>query len=197
MDEQATVLVVDDDAGCRELHELWLTDAYDVRTASDGTEALERVESVDVVLLDREMPALDGADVARAIEERTADPFVVMISGVEPGFEIVDLPIDEYLMKPITEDAVRGVVDRMTSRAVCQRLLREFLSLRARKATLERRKRPTELAESDEYRRLDAELEAKRVAVEELLVEIDRDWREQLLANVGEEAAVVRKLVAD
>lgn len=171
-----TVLVVDDDPACRSLHEAWLTDRYEVATATDGEEALERLEGMDVVLLDREMPGPNGPAVAEEIDERAADPFVVIVSAVEPDFDIVEMPIDEYVTKPVTGEELRSVVDTMLSRAECQDLLREFYSLASRKATLEVQKNAAELAESDEYGALTTELEETRVEVRELLAEMDGEW---------------------
>jgi len=180
-----TVLVVDDDPACRDLHSIWLDDEYEVLTAADGTAAVEQVGAADVMLLDREMPRMDGEAVARHVHDSNADCFVVMLSGVEPDFDILELPVDEYLTKPVSREAVLDVVETMVSRGVCQRMLREYFSLTARKATLELRKRPDELNDSEEYHDLIADLEAKRVALDEMLEQFDGDWRQAILAAVG------------
>lgn len=180
-----TVLVVDDDPACRDLHSLWLDDEYEVLTAADGAAAVEQVGAADVMLLDREMPRMDGEAVAEHVHESGEDCFVVMLSGVEPDFDIIDLPVDEYLTKPVSREVVLDVVETMISRGVCQRLLREYFSLTARKATLELRKRPDELNDSEEYHDLITELEAKRIALDEMLEQFDGDWRQAILAAVG------------
>lgn len=182
-----TVLVVDDDPACRDLHSIWLDDEYEVLTAADGKAAIEQVGAADVMLLDREMPRMDGEEVAHRVREDGYDCFVVMLSGVEPDFDIIDLPVDEYLTKPVSQEAVLDVVETMLSRAVCQRLLREYFSLTARKATLELRKRPDELNDSEEYDELIAELEAKRVSLDEMLERFEGDWRQAILAAIGDD----------
>lgn len=188
--DRSTVLVVDDDAACRDLHELWLSEEYRVVTADNGEEALQHVAQSDIMLVDRQMPVMDGEALARRVHEGDHQCFVVMLSGVEPDFDIVDLPVDEYLTKPVARETVLDVVDTMLTRDVCRRLLQEFFSLAARKERLERRKRPTELAESDEYRRLTADLEAKRVAVREMLEELDGEWQNALLSTVTEDGPI-------
>ena len=63
MGEPPRVLVVDDDAGIRDLLDLALADAgYAVALAEDGAAALAMVDAVapDVILLDMHLPALDG-----------------------------------------------------------------------------------------------------------------------------------------
>jgi len=182
-----TVLVVDDDPACRDLHSIWLEDEYEVLTAADGKAAIELVGQADVMLLDREMPRMDGEAVAHHVHETEQNCFVVMLSGVEPDFDILDLPVDEYLTKPVSQETVLKTVETMVSRGVCQQMLREYFSLTARKATLELRKRPDELTNSEEYHELLADREAKRVALNEMLEQFDGDWRQAILAAVGDE----------
>jgi DNA-binding response OmpR family regulator len=185
--DRDTVLVVDDDPACRDLHSIWLEDEYEVVTAAHGEAAIEKVAEADVMLLDREMPKMDGEAVAKQVHEEGLDCFVVMLSGVEPDFDILDLPVDDYLTKPVSREAVLDVVETMLSRAVCQRMLREYFSLTARKATLELRKRSDERNASDEYQDLLSELEARRIALDEMLEQFDGDWRQAILAAVDDD----------
>lgn len=189
----ATVLVVDDDPACRDLHSIWLDDEYDVLTAADGETALDHVGAADVMLLDRQMPRLDGEAVARHVRSGDHECFVVMISGVEPDFDMLDLPVDEYLTKPVSRGDVCEVVQTMVSRARCQRLLREYSSLSARKAALELRKSPATLAASPEYDQLVTQLEQKREHLDEMLAAFEDDWRQAILAAVAEDQATTRR----
>jgi putative two-component system response regulator len=103
------VLVVDDVAANRELLEGYLSDlGYDVRQARDGYEALDAVEAEepDLVLLDIQMPRLDGLAVCRALKEHSTRRLVpvvlvtalgdraTMLRGLEAG-------ADDFLTKPI------------------------------------------------------------------------------------------------
>jgi len=57
VDDPLHILIVDDEPGCRETLSLLLGTDHDVETAADGREALEELDgTVDIVLLDREMP---------------------------------------------------------------------------------------------------------------------------------------------
>ncbi|MFB6183508.1 MAG: response regulator [Haloarculaceae archaeon] len=94
--------MVDDDAACRQLHELWLADSFSVRTAGDGATALSELDgSVAVVVLDREMSGLSGADVFDRIRQAAHDPAIVVVSGLRPDGSI---DADAYLQKPIRRD---------------------------------------------------------------------------------------------
>ncbi|NLV10888.1 response regulator [Halomicrobium mukohataei] len=182
-----TVLVVDDDPACRELHSIWLDDEYEVLTAADGRAALDKVGDADVMLLDREMPQMNGAEVAQRLTERPDDCFVVMISGVEPDFDVRELIVDDYLTKPVSRETVLDVVETMLSRGACRQLLREYFSLTARKATLELRISRDALGDSDEYHDLIAELEATRTTLDDRLEQFDGHWRQAILAAVTDD----------
>lgn len=182
-----TVLVADDDQAVRELHAVWLEEAgYEVLEAPEGETTLEEATDADAVLLDREMPGPSGGDVAREIHDREDDCFVIVVSGVEPDFDIVDVPIDSYLVKPVSREEILDATRRVLSQAIPRRLLREFFSLRARKRTLERCKHANELADSDEYRRLQREIAAKRVEIEDVLDAVGEERRERIEAVLAD-----------
>ena len=82
-----SILVVDDEAGTIDVLIAVLADAGYVATgASNGQEALARLRGAlpDLVLLDLEMPVLDGAETLRALlaEPRLASLNVVLMSGI-------------------------------------------------------------------------------------------------------------------
>ena len=102
------ILAVDDREENRELLARYLTrSGHSVVTAAGGEEALKILgdADVDVVLLDRRMPGLDGHDVLQRIksdERRRATP-VIMISGEKDMQGIIDCieaGADDYLLKP-------------------------------------------------------------------------------------------------
>jgi len=112
----ATVLVVDDEPDIAESYGQWLRDDHDVRVTTSGEDALDRLDgTVDVVLLDRRMPGLSGAEVLEEIADRDVDPGVVLVTAVDPGFEIVELDFDNYLPKPVTPDDIVEAVEELTS----------------------------------------------------------------------------------
>ena len=175
----AKVLVVEDDQSLADLYTEWLAGTYDVETAYDGTDALERVdETVDVVLLDRMMPGLSGGDVLEAVRDSDADPRVVMVSAVTPTLDIVQMGFDAYLEKPVEATALHETVDRMLTRAEYDEKLQELFSLIERQDTLEAVKRAEELETSEEYRALTERLASVQTDVESLLTQLpEEDFR--------------------
>lgn len=181
-----SILVVDDDEACRELHRQWLSEMGAVETAVDGEAALARAdETVDLVVLDREMPRPDGVEVAERLRERGFSGYVVMVTGVQPDFDLVDIPVDDYLVKPITETDLTATIDRLRVRAGYHDQLRELCSLAAKKARLEVEKSADELAASPEYDRLTDDLAAQRQAVRDAFEAAGTDWLAAFEACVG------------
>lgn len=84
-------------------------EGFDVVTASNGSEALEKVisESPDAVILDVMMPGITGFQVLEKIraDERTARLPVIMLTGVSDKSKIRDAlaaGTDYYIVKPFT-----------------------------------------------------------------------------------------------
>jgi len=154
MNEQ-TVLVVDDERDIADLYTTWLEMNHDVRTAYGGEEALEKAdEDVDLVFLDRQMPDMSGDEVLERVRERGFDCRVVMVTAVDPDFDIVDMPFDDYLTKPVMREDLDEAVTNMQEREEYAETVQEYFALTSKKATLEAEKTPSELQESEEYQEM-------------------------------------------
>lgn len=149
------VMVVDDDPAWGKLIRTWLRDDYRIRTAADGTEALDAYTSeVDLILLDRQMPGPSGYEVLERLRERDVTCPVVMMTGMEPELDLVDIPFDEYLNKPITESEVREVIDGLLTVTEYDSELRELYTVVAKISTLEAEYDGSELRDDDRYQSL-------------------------------------------
>ncbi len=149
-----TVLVADDDSDMRSLYRCWLAPSYEVRVAPDGDEALAAVDdTVDIVVLDREMPGRDGVAVAHELARRDVDPAVLMISAVTPDADLLDIPVDDYLQKPAAHETVRERIDRAAAVAGCSDRERRLIALDRRRRIVEAVVAPCRLAEDPQYQR--------------------------------------------
>jgi len=100
------ILVVDDDPEFLDLSQTWLKNAgYDVLTAEDGVEGMRRVFSSrpQLVLLDANMPKMDGWEVCRRIRDMSDIPvLMVTVNGQKDdrlkGF---NNGADDYITKPV------------------------------------------------------------------------------------------------
>lgn len=168
MDDEPTVLVVDDDRQLADLYAAWLRGEYDVRTAYGGEEAIEAMSgAVDVALVDRLMPRIPGDEVLERI--RAADKYdcrVSIVTAVEPDFDIIGMGFDEYLVKPIRRREIEAVVGSLVTRTEYDEKLREFFALASKRAALEAEKSAYELDASEAYAELTAEFERLRCDLE-------------------------------
>ncbi|HEX7241737.1 MAG TPA: response regulator [Longimicrobiaceae bacterium] len=109
MDNQATILVVDDNRDNVEILRAFLESrGYVVAEASDGRSALAKMEQVRpaLVLLDVMMPGMDGWQVCRTIKSHPdfGATRVVMVTakgGFEDKFEGLRSGADDYVVKPV------------------------------------------------------------------------------------------------
>src|SRR5579859_7099895 len=112
------VLVVDDEAGVRDLIASWLlAGGYAVHTASNADEALGRVHAAPpaVALCDIRMPGHDGLWLAQYIRQDAPETAVIMATGVQDvGSAVTSLRhgVIDYLTKPFGRDRLRESVLR-------------------------------------------------------------------------------------
>ncbi len=120
------VLVVDDSLTVRKITSRLLTrEGYRVATAKDGVEALEFLqdELPAVILLDIEMPRMDGYEVTRAIRANSrlrGIPIIMITSRTADKHRqyALDLGVNQYMGKPFDEDALLEAIAQLTSQAV-------------------------------------------------------------------------------
>lgn len=106
------ILIVDDDEDQRRILELLLKHyGFEVITAADGTIALEKVrsEKPDLILLDVNMPGLNGFEVCRRIKANPATrltPVVLVttLTAVEDRVHGIEAGADDFLSKPVDQN---------------------------------------------------------------------------------------------
>jgi diguanylate cyclase (GGDEF)-like protein len=128
---RARLLVADDEADARELLGDALGADYDVLTAADGQEAVDlaRSQRPDLLLLDLNMPRLDGFEVLeqlRADPSTTEMPVILVTARSDDAGKVraLDQGAVDYLQKPFSERELRARVERTL------RLLRSQIALR-------------------------------------------------------------------
>jgi two-component system response regulator MprA len=100
------ILVVDDDlAVCRSIDRALRLEGYEVDTVASGGEALEAVasNSPDALVLDLQLPDIDGLAVCRRIREAGDDIPILMLTarhGIDDRVQGLDAGADDYLVKP-------------------------------------------------------------------------------------------------
>jgi class 3 adenylate cyclase len=129
----ARILVVDDNAMNVEILQARLTaQGYEVVTAADGEQALGAVSEQlpDLILLDVNMPKLDGFEVCRRLRADETLPFVpiILVTARADTSDVVtglDAGADEYLTKPVDQAALVARVKSMLRIKALHDALRE------------------------------------------------------------------------
>lgn len=110
-----TALIADDSPAIREMLRLWLLaeEGWEVQEASNGEQALARLDdTVDVLVLDREMPECSGPEVVDRLDDTTFRGDVVVVSGCPPDSRLDADDVAGYVTKPLTREEFLGSLDR-------------------------------------------------------------------------------------
>ncbi|ACV11912.1 response regulator receiver protein [Halorhabdus utahensis DSM 12940] len=130
-------LVVDDEREVADAYALRLRGLCNVETAYDGEAALEMVRDreIDVVLLDRHMPGMSGDDVLDELAAMDFQGRVLMVTAIDPDFDILDMPFDDYLCKPVDREDVRAAVTQQCT-ILGYATLGEYFSVEAKRQVI-------------------------------------------------------------
>ncbi|MBN1385532.1 response regulator transcription factor [Candidatus Woesearchaeota archaeon] len=111
------ILVVDDEFAINFLLEMVLKESYDLVTAKDGMEAIERMsDDIDLVILDLMMPKIDGFAFLEKLRSslRTKDMPVIILSAKHSKDDVDRarrLGVIDYVPKPFEPELLRNKVD--------------------------------------------------------------------------------------
>jgi DNA-binding response OmpR family regulator len=154
-----TILVVDDERRIAQLVRDYMENAgYRVVLAYDGKTAMAqfRYEQPDLVVLDLNLPGMDGIDVARTIRQERNTPIIMLTARVEETDRIVGLELgaDDYVTKPFSPRElvarVRAVLRRAGDSEPPSPLLRvRDLTIDLEKRTVRRGEEPIDLTTTE------------------------------------------------
>ena len=154
-----TILVVDDEKQIVKVVKMYLEQAgFRVVTANDGAAALAvfRHERPDLVVLDLNLPEVDGLDVCRAIRAESKTPIIMLTARAEETDKLIGLEIgaDDYIVKPFSPREVtarvRVVLRRVTGEVALPHVLRSGdLLLDLERHTLQRGAQPIDLTPTE------------------------------------------------
>lgn len=164
------VLVVDDEREVADAYALRLKGLSDVETVYNGENALEYIEAepIDILLLDRHMPGLSGDEVLEELENRDFDGRIIMVTAIDPGFDVLNMPFDDYLCKPLEREDIRAVVNQQRL-ILGYETLGEYFSTESKRAVL-RSELPTEKRETHpEYQAIEQRTKSLRQRADRLL----------------------------
>lgn len=177
--DDPNILLVEDEETLREAYSRILGERYDVSTAASGTAAIDTIsDSTDIVLLDRRLPDTGGDDVLREIQAQNYDCYVAMVTAVDPNFDIIEMGIDDYLVKPLSSDELTDAIERLLLLAEYDSLYQELSQKRVKRNILAQERSPAELHESGDFERLQNEIETLEDELADVAGECDDLKRE-------------------
>lgn len=137
------ILIVDDEPLIRKsLYELLRHEGYFVDSASNGKEALDKINNsvYDVVISDIRMPQMDGMELLKQIKQQNPNTEIVLITAygsIEDAVEAMKQGAFDYVTKPIVDNEIKMMIKKIVSH---NELVEENQYLRQKLETTERKK---------------------------------------------------------
>ena len=101
-----TIMVIDDEQMILDmLRDQFEMEQYQVITAKSGEEALQKLtQQPDIILLDINMPGMDGLELCRAIRDHVTCPILFLTARIEEADRVAGLRAggDDYILKPFS-----------------------------------------------------------------------------------------------
>jgi len=122
--KKQTILIVEDNNSLRLLYQAYLVKKYEVITASNGYEALKKLDNhqVNLVLSDIKMPQMNGLSLRKKINHKQGCELIpfVFLTGHDDEMiqdQAAELGIDDYLIKPVNKAQLMMVIQRILGRS--------------------------------------------------------------------------------
>ncbi len=117
--DKKCILIVDDEENSRTgLSKILARSGYEVVTAGDGKEALDKVTEIDchLVITDMKMPNMGGIELLKQVKKLKPNIGVIMVTAygeVDSYLEAMNLGAFEYLNKPLRVDELKRVISKV------------------------------------------------------------------------------------
>jgi DNA-binding NtrC family response regulator len=116
--ERYRILIIDDDEGIREVFSTILRESgYEVDTAQNGTEAIEksRLNLYHLALVDIRLPDMEGTKLLEQLVDPTPKMKKIIVTGypsLNNSVESLNLGADGYIMKPVDTATLLSMVEK-------------------------------------------------------------------------------------
>jgi DNA-binding NtrC family response regulator len=150
-DRKSSILIVDDDRSIRTtLAAILEQDGYDVDTAENGAQAIDKSNnrSFDLALVDMRLPDMMGTDLLNRMKERTPKTVKIMVTGypsMQNAISAVNEGADAYIVKPVGAEILLETIrkhlqKRQDAARYDEQKMADFITARARELTTRSRK---------------------------------------------------------
>jgi len=167
-------LIVDDEKEIADAYALRLRGLCTIETVYDGQTALETIENgeIDIVLLDRHMPGMSGDEVLTELDERGYSGQVIMMTAIDPGFDVLDMPFNDYLCKPIEREDIRTALDQQCT-ILGYETLGEYFSVESKRSVIQAELPASERENNQQYQEITERAERLEKRVRRLVDNAD------------------------
>ena len=136
--EENPVLIIEDESMVAELYMNYLSEDYDARYYMSAEEALSSITNEETItILDRRLPNISGDEVAAQLKTQIDTCLILAVSGVEPSESITELPIDDYLQKPVQQDELLSRLSNLELRLGLPPKEQQYLAVRSKQRALQ------------------------------------------------------------
>jgi len=141
---KAKILVVDDEHLIRwSLEQSLLKQGYDVHTAASGEEALKQLQedTPDLMLLDVQLPGMDGLEVLSRAKEFDEDLIVIMVTALgvlETAVKAMRMGAIDYINKPFNLDELAIIVRKALENRSLRKEVAQLRSVHSSKYGIDR-----------------------------------------------------------
>jgi DNA-binding NtrC family response regulator len=118
LSDPARILIVDDDENILKTFSTALRDAgYEVNTAENGREAIEKTRATfyNLAIIDIRLPDMEGTELLTALKETTPKMVKIILTGyptLENAIKATNNGVDAYLIKPVNADELLKLIKK-------------------------------------------------------------------------------------
>lgn len=165
-EDKKKILVIEDNDAQAEMYKRWLEPKYSANIATTYDEVLKEYTGDEkVILLDRKLKESEAEDIIDSLEG-IKDKNIVVITGMEPDLGLLDMPINDYLIKPIDRGKLRDTVRKVLEAERKTDKAQKLLQLLSKKQILD--DKPTDTREKQEYQKLVKRIDELRDEINDL-----------------------------
>ncbi|MCP5079808.1 MAG: response regulator, partial [Psychromonas sp.] len=124
VEQKQTILIVEDNSSLRLIYRAYLSKKYNIITAINGYQALEKLckHPIDLVLSDIRMPQMNGLSLRKKINQQSGSELIpfIFLTGQDDDLvqeQAAELGIDDYLIKPVNKAQLMKVIQRILGRS--------------------------------------------------------------------------------
>ena len=122
------------------------------------------------------MPDRNGGDVLAELRARGYECRVAMVTAVEPDFDIIEMPFDDYLVKPASRGEITATVERLFLLGQFQEHHFELSSKRVKRNVLQTELGQRQLSQSEAFAQLQARIEELEVELHYIETELNEEF---------------------